>query len=253
MSVDQPPSGGALPASPLSETPPPEQPAPARSFKDTVTQGSAWNEPSINADFAIKAGEGRTIGYRALNSRLTRLWQLGNGLKLIDLEHNYYMVKFYSSNDYMCVLTGGPWMVLGLYLLVERWRPNFHPCTHRVSSVVAWVRIPRLPAEHYHVGVLKVVCDQIRRTVRIDIPTKQTDRAQFARIAVELDSNKALEYWICFEGIWYHIEYEDLPHICFECGMAGHNMSTCSSRADINTTAEGSLNQSVNMLPGQEG
>ncbi|KAJ4845331.1 hypothetical protein Tsubulata_033067 [Turnera subulata] len=131
----------------------------------------------------------------------------------------------------MRVLTRGPWMILGLYLSVKRWRPNFNPSTHRVSSVVAWVRIPSLPAEHYHVGVLRLVCDQIGRTVQIDLCTQQTDRAQFARIVVELDLTKPLESRVCFEGFWYHIEYEDLPQICFECGMARHNMTICPSRA----------------------
>ncbi|KAJ4823863.1 hypothetical protein Tsubulata_023483 [Turnera subulata] len=120
------------------------------------------------------------------------------------------MVKFHSSTDYLKVLTGGPWMILGLYLSVERWRPNFNPNTHRVSSVVAWVCIPSLPAQHYHVGILKMVGDQIGRTVWIDIPTQQADRAQFARIAIELDLTKTLEARVNFWGVWYHIVFEDL-------------------------------------------
>ncbi|KAJ4835772.1 hypothetical protein Tsubulata_043042 [Turnera subulata] len=132
----------------------------------------------------------------------------------------------------------GPWMIFGAYLSVERWRPNFHPSTHRVSSVVAWVQIPGLSTEHYHIDVLKMVCDMIGRTARIDMPTQQTDRAQFARIAVELELNKAPESRVCFEDTWYHIEYEDLPQVCFECGMAGHNLSACPSRADVRITSE---------------
>ncbi|KAJ4837245.1 hypothetical protein Tsubulata_012261 [Turnera subulata] len=157
MLVDHPPGGGVLLSPSTSETLPLRPPEPSRSFRDTVAQGSAWNEPTIDADFSIETGEvmirsspqgpivqytdtfraklyknwentliikpwGRTTGYKALNSRLTRLWQLGNGFKLIDLEQNYYLVKFYSANDYMCVLTGGPWMIFGAYLFVERWR-----------------------------------------------------------------------------------------------------------------------------------
>ncbi|KAJ4825245.1 hypothetical protein Tsubulata_029950 [Turnera subulata] len=70
----------------------------------------------------------------------------------------------------------------------------------------------------------------IGKTVRIDIPAQQTDRAQFAHIVVELDLIKPLEPRVCLEGIWYNIEYEDLPTICFDCGMAGHNMSSGPSR-----------------------
>ncbi|KAJ4838282.1 hypothetical protein Tsubulata_035051 [Turnera subulata] len=211
--------GGTVPS-----TSPPQETEPAKSFRDTVAQGSAWNEPTIETDFVFEAGVvvvtsspqgpivrytksfcaklhknwentliikpwGRTIGYKALSSRLSRLWQSGSGFKLVVLEQNYFMVKFY---------------------------------------------LHSLAVEHYHLGVLKLVCDQIERTVRIDIPTQQTDRVQFARIAVELDLTKALEARVCFEDIWYHIEYEDLPQICFDCGMAGHNMSACPSRGNGN-------------------
>ncbi|KAJ4825014.1 hypothetical protein Tsubulata_032297 [Turnera subulata] len=150
----------------------------------------------------------------------------------------------------MRVLTGGPWMIFGAYLSVERWRPNFHPSTHRVSSVVAWVRIPGLPTEHYHIGVLKMVCDMIGRTVRIDMPTQQTDRAQFARIAVELDLTKALESRVCIEDTWYHIEYEDLPQVCFVCGMAGHNLSASDVRTPPEVAAsDATIPQSVQGKP----
>ncbi|KAJ4837450.1 hypothetical protein Tsubulata_015301 [Turnera subulata] len=266
MAEGQPPDGGPQPSSIPSNSDTPGVIAPSRIFKDTLIQGSAWNEPTIDTEFDIGDGEvlvtssphgpivqyspsfrvklhknwdntliikpwGRRIGYKALSSRLPRLWQLRNGIRVIDLEHNYYMVKFYSREDNMKVLTGGPWLILGHYLSVETLRPNFNPSTQRVSSVIAWVRIPGLPAEHYHIGVLRLVGNQLGRTVRIDMPTQQTDRAQFARIAVELDLNKPLEPKVCFEDIWYNIAYENLPQVCFECGMACHNMSACPSRA----------------------
>ncbi|KAJ4823413.1 hypothetical protein Tsubulata_042683 [Turnera subulata] len=264
MSDGSPLGGGPLPLPTASNPPASGEGDRAKSFRDTVIDGSAWDEPAIDTDFALDVRDvtvllsplgpivkysdsfraklyknwdntliikpwGRIIGYRALNSRLARLWQLSSGFKLTFLEHNYYMVKFHST-DYMKVLTGGLWMILGLYLSVERWRPNFNPNTHRVSSVVAWVCIPGVPAKHYHVGVLRMVGDQIGRTVRIDIPTQQADRAQFARIAIELDLTKALESRVNFEGVWYHIVYEDIPQFCFECGMAGHSLVSCPSR-----------------------
>ncbi|KAJ4824931.1 hypothetical protein Tsubulata_024287 [Turnera subulata] len=282
------PSIGAASPPPSSSHTPTGTREPTRSFKDTLTRGTGWNEPTIDTEFSIEDGDvqvvsspngpmvqyspsfraklhknwentlilkpwGRRIGYKALSSRLSRLWQLRNGIKVIDLDNNYYMVKFFARDDYMKVLTGGPWMILGQYLSVERWKPNFNPNSHRVTSVVAWIRIPGLPAEHYHVGVLRLVGDAIGRTVRIDIPTQQTDRAQFARIAIELDLQKPLEPRVCFERIWYHIVYEDLPLVCFECGMTGHNLSSCPSKAPHPATAGAQHGQSQPEFPAHLG
>ncbi|KAJ4825244.1 hypothetical protein Tsubulata_029949 [Turnera subulata] len=148
MTEGQPSDGGLRPPATAPTIGADTSVEPPRSFRDTLTQGSVWNEPTIDTNFAIEDGDviviaslqgpiGRSIGYRALSSRLSRVWQLRSGVKVIDLEHNYYMVKFYSYEDYIRVLTGGPWMILGQYLSVETWRPNFNPSTHKVSSVVA--------------------------------------------------------------------------------------------------------------------
>ncbi|KAJ4843994.1 hypothetical protein Tsubulata_045126 [Turnera subulata] len=192
---------------------------PPRSFRDTLTQGSMWNEPTIDTNFAIEDGD--VIVIASLQGPIVRYTDRFRA-KLYKAWENTLIIKPWGR--------GGPWMILGQYLSVETWRPNFNPSTDKVISVVAWVRIPGLPVEHYHVGVLKMVCDMIGKTVRIDIPAQQTDRAQFARIAVKLDLTKPLEPRVCFEGIWYNIEYEDLPTICFDCGIAGHNMSSCLSQ-----------------------
>ncbi|KAI9095716.1 hypothetical protein K1719_026276 [Acacia pycnantha] len=47
--------------------------------------------------------------------------------------------------DYMEALTGGPWVILDVYLSVARWKPEFSPKQEKIVSVVAWVRFPDLP------------------------------------------------------------------------------------------------------------
>lgn len=46
---------------------------------------------------------------------------------MVDLEASYYVVRFRSKKNYDHVLLGGPWLVLGHYLTVTKWRPNFRP------------------------------------------------------------------------------------------------------------------------------
>ena len=56
---------------------------------------------------------GRTIGYRALCARLNVMWKSALGFSVIDLESNYFLVRFRSVGDAMDALTKGPWIIMG--------------------------------------------------------------------------------------------------------------------------------------------
>ncbi|KAJ4829965.1 hypothetical protein Tsubulata_036068 [Turnera subulata] len=173
---------------------------------------------------------GRNIGYRTLYNRLPTLWKLQGAVKVIDLDHNFYIVRFHNKLDRLRVLTDGPWMLFGHYLTVEPWRPQFDPAGHKVTSVVAWVQLPGLSCEYYDRPLLKAVCDEIGQMVRVDYNTQESVRGKFARVAIELDLLKPLQSKVCVDGRWYFISYENLPGICFECGHVGHNMAVCPNR-----------------------
>lgn len=68
---------------------------------------------------------GTMISYHMLDQRLLNLWTLEKGLKLTDLAENYFIVHFFCREDYMHILEGGPWTILGHYLTVMKWRPKF--------------------------------------------------------------------------------------------------------------------------------
>ncbi|KAJ4845758.1 hypothetical protein Tsubulata_047054 [Turnera subulata] len=93
-----------------------------------------------------------------LCNRLQRLWGLHGTFRVIYLDHNYYLVKTANSQDYMHVMTGGPWVILDHYLTVEPWQPNFEPSSHKVTSVVAWIRVSGLSTELYQRAILREVC-----------------------------------------------------------------------------------------------
>ncbi|MGG6713004.1 UNVERIFIED_CONTAM: DUF4283 domain-containing protein, partial [Salmonella enterica subsp. enterica serovar Weltevreden] len=69
---------------------------------------------------------GRMVSFRILQQKLTEMWTVGRGLKIIDLESGYYAVRFYCRTDYDTALEQGPWMIQGHYLTVTKWRPDFH-------------------------------------------------------------------------------------------------------------------------------
>lgn len=51
---------------------------------------------------------GKSVSFRVMQQRTTSLWNLPKGCELIDLEGGYYVVRFFSREDYFHVLEGGP-------------------------------------------------------------------------------------------------------------------------------------------------
>lgn len=68
---------------------------------------------------------GKTVSFKVLQQRTSDLWNLKWGYELIDMKGRFSLARFFSRTDYLQVLEGGPWIVMGHYLTVAKWRPNF--------------------------------------------------------------------------------------------------------------------------------
>ena len=67
----------------------------------------------------------------------------------------------------MC-FKGGPWFVVGHYLSIRSWEPNFKPSSACVSLVAVWVRLLKLPIEYYEPLVLQDIGQAIGPILRIN-------------------------------------------------------------------------------------
>lgn len=41
-------------------------------------------------------------------------------LELTDLEEGYFIVRFFNRNDYLHVFEGGPWLIMGHHLTIQK-------------------------------------------------------------------------------------------------------------------------------------
>ncbi|MBA0571870.1 hypothetical protein Golob_002239 [Gossypium lobatum] len=67
---------------------------------------------------------GQKIAFNAFLNKVMMLWNSKHPFQLIDLENDYYLVRFNDEEDYNNVLTSGPWVILGQYLTF-RYYSNF--------------------------------------------------------------------------------------------------------------------------------
>ena len=97
---------------------------------------------------------GRTIGYRTLCARLNVLWKTTMGFSVIDLENNYFLVRFRSVGDVVDALTKGPWLIMGHYLTVQPWTPSFDFTNTAFDQVMVWIWLPGLVVHLYDRKIL---------------------------------------------------------------------------------------------------
>ncbi|KAJ4839501.1 hypothetical protein Tsubulata_049594 [Turnera subulata] len=73
---------------------------------------------------------------------------------------------------------------------------------------VVWVRFLELPLHTYHSSILNTLGDLVGESIRIDHATREYQRGQFAKIAVEVDLTKPLKGTILFKGKAQKVIYE---------------------------------------------
>ncbi|KAK9035373.1 hypothetical protein V6N11_077415 [Hibiscus sabdariffa] len=84
---------------------------------------------------------GRRIGYNTLHNRIYGIWKPLHPLKLIDIENDFFLVKFSDRRDYLKVLTERPRTIFGHCLTVEQWSIDFPLTQASPCRLMAWIRL----------------------------------------------------------------------------------------------------------------
>ncbi|KAH1083096.1 hypothetical protein J1N35_022857 [Gossypium stocksii] len=71
-----------------------------------------WIQRSMTKMVIIKL-IGQKIRFNNLVSKLNSMWKPNCSFQLMDLENDYYFVKFQAKKDYDKALIDGPWMIYG--------------------------------------------------------------------------------------------------------------------------------------------
>lgn len=192
----------------------------------TAEEYTEWCRPWLNS-LIIKV-LGADIPKRILIDRISRMWRPRDPLKIIALNNGYSIVSFTTREDRDYAFQEGPWMINDHYLIVQRWRPNFHPWKADLQrKIAAWIRIPDLPMELYNVESLRRIGNMVGKTIKIDRSTSIYDKGGFARICVEVDLHQPLLPEFEAFGEKRSIIYEGLHLVCFKCGRYGHQKENC--------------------------
>ncbi|KAH1096580.1 hypothetical protein J1N35_013501 [Gossypium stocksii] len=53
----------------------------------------------------------KKIGFNTLLNKASSLWKPGGRFELMDLENDFYLVRFQDNDDFDRILIGGPWIL----------------------------------------------------------------------------------------------------------------------------------------------
>ncbi|XP_039054112.1 uncharacterized protein LOC120196354 [Hibiscus syriacus] len=171
-------------------------------------------------------------------NRIKSLWNQRGEINLIDLDNEYYLVRFAIEDDYNNVLLGGPWVIYGSYLTVQPWNRSFSTVANHPIKIMVWVLFPGLPYRYYTKSLFRCIAGITGNVVRIDYNTEDGKRGRFARLAVVVDLDKPIVSGIIIDGQHQTVEYEGLPLICYACGKYEH---TCEQYGGITSTDSGDM------------
>ncbi|KAG8498975.1 hypothetical protein CXB51_005386 [Gossypium anomalum] len=169
---------------------------PSLTFTDWVSQ---FIDRKMSLTVIVKL-LGRRIGFNALHNRVSTSWNLKNRFQLIDLENDFFLVRFQNKDDLDWVIFGGPWVIFGHYLFVRPWASTF------------WIN---------NDGQLGCVDSftWIVRGILFKLPTQGNWTISW------IGRQTGYSYGCGTKG--KRVQYESLPNVCFKCGTYGHGSDLC--------------------------
>ena len=65
----------------------------------------------------------------------------------------------------------GPWFIVGHFLSIRPWEPDFRPAMANISSMAVWIRLNELPIKYYNAEALHQIGKSIGNVLRVDTHT----------------------------------------------------------------------------------
>lgn len=175
----------------------------------------------------------KPINSRAAKSLLRSVWKFGQDLRISDVGDGLFQFKFTMDSQIEWVLNNGPWSFDGHILLLRRWEKGMTAYSVNFTHISFWVKIWGLPFDLMNVEVGRDIGGGIGNVLEVDCKAITSDQARFLRVRVEVPLSKPLRRGAPIlspdgDTVWVAFQYERLQGLCFNCGILGHELKTCT-------------------------
>lgn len=106
-----------------------------------------WEEASKGLEWAVllKFATGRPIRKGMMVDVFQKIWKLRMDAEFLKVEKNILLVKLWSREDQQEVLDGGPWMVEGEAILLQKWEIDMTGDDFVSTHINIWIHMYGLP------------------------------------------------------------------------------------------------------------
>ncbi|XP_074319246.1 uncharacterized protein LOC141656305 [Silene latifolia] len=160
---------------------------------------------------------GKSIDSIHLSSSLRSLWKCKNHVRLIGLGRGFYSCKIENVSDLQNIRSNGPWFVLGHYVHIQPWCPNFQPSSAKINFVPTWVILPELPIEYHRTDILQAVGNALGGFIKFDPNGLSNNNARFARLSVHLDHSQPPPTRVWIGSFCQEVRLAEKQIFCFIC------------------------------------
>lgn len=195
----------------------------------------SWEDAGSELKWAVlaKLSSGRPFRKNQLVDIFRKVWKLRDEAELFTVERNIMLVKLTNKEDHDKVLDGGPWMVEGEAILLQKWELGVTGDDFRNTNINIWIHIHGLPYElrrqDYANGfAMKAGVVQAQTGSK----GKIIYEGEYTKSRISMDMMKPILPGLFLKRIgrkplWISMKYEKLPNVCYKCGRLNHETKNC--------------------------
>jgi hypothetical protein len=170
----------------------------------------------------------------ALERAMEKAWGLHRAALFKDIGDNRFVVRFSSEGDWRHVMRNGPWQFDFNPILLQKFDGSIRPSDMVFNSLDVWVRVLDLPLDKMNRAYGELIGNWVGKFISVEVDEDGMAWGEDLRIRAEIRVGQPLMRGVNLrsldedvEGSWFDLQYEKIPHFCFDCGCLVHPDEGC--------------------------
>ncbi|XVE53616.1 hypothetical protein DITRI_Ditri03aG0017000 [Diplodiscus trichospermus] len=170
----------------------------------------------------------RMLNRRRVLGILKSIWLERIAPYIKEMGINKYAISFEKEEDLEKVIEEGPWLVMGHYFNLKRWKTRIEIDELDLEVGHFWIQIHNLPLEMLTEANGEIIGKCLGEVIRVENSIEKRGLCKgYLRIRITIKMEKPLVGGFCVPRrgngrFWAAVKYEKLADFCYNCGRLGH-------------------------------
>jgi hypothetical protein len=179
----------------------------------------------------------KTIHTSSIQNGLESIWGSPIGLRIQEIDGGILQFFMDRKFDQERILLGNPWVFRNSWLIVKPWDRQTDPRHIDFSHAPVWIQMWGLPP-HCKTKEMGESLGNLLGTVETAELYEYSGKKLIVKVKVAINVYKPIQAGILIgnhrDGThWIDYRYENLPQVCFNCRLVGHEEKLCMNETLI--------------------